>query len=241
MAEYLPARVRLRLLAVLDRIVTVQQKALKTLSQCIAKQSSVSRARCLDVVEAIGCVMILLSAPPSTDLIISASEWCADETEHKQKAKAVNMKFEQLTMSLKQFVRILSSRIDLAADLLKKLDGLLGSEECESDGESSNYSESGGIRSRLLDLVRAKCKQIDKSHRKLSDSERALKRTRELEIVRRARKQRKQKLIRSRNKAIDEFYEDDRRKSNFFIEESGVDDAFDDDPFADLEDFLVEG
>ncbi|GKY99278.1 hypothetical protein MPSEU_000882900 [Mayamaea pseudoterrestris] len=242
-ATLLPSRVKLRALALLDRIVGVQQKALRTILLCAGKCCKREGTRHLDVVESLVCILVWLDTLDSLDLIWAAAKWYAVEEEYKQKIKSALLRIEYAQANLQQLKRVLQSsklqNVCFIAGLNRLSNSRIDASDHSKDSDSDYRDEDQG--GRLLQLVKSKLSVIERSQQELTDSECALKKAREAEIARRARKERGKKIFRSRNKAIDEMYEDDKKINVFYIQKSGFDDAFDDDPYADLEDFLVEG
>lgn len=229
----LPSQIKLRLGALLDRIVRVEQRSVKTLAVCIQKGLSKSGMRRLDFLESLNVVSVWLKSTQYNDILAHAAFWYSIETEHAQKIASAMLRVDNLEESLRKLYQILQKHQD--SECLKSIDGLFSSIHYSN---GSDYTETEG---QLLQLVNSKWKAIECRYHSLSEAELAKRRAEEAEISLRARKERKKKVFRSRNQVVDEFFHRDVEGSLFHIEQSGFDDAFDDDSFTELEDFLVDG
>jgi len=245
----LPESIKLRLLALIDRVLMTLQEALKTAISFIREPYKKESSRRIDLIESFCCLSSLLVSNITRDeLTTSIRDWYASEVENlsilkglPQSAQAsLCRKLPQTVTRTEELECLLRSFSHEARNASKK--SKLGiNQEISSVEEMTDLFALGRIatddtpieRIGILSLVERKLEAIERARTRESEAESGRKRRAAQDADRRVKKERRKRHIRSRNQVVDKWLRIDQQV--------GRDETVEDDAYDDLEDFLVEG
>jgi hypothetical protein len=250
---HMPSSAKMKLCATLDRIVVVLQKSIKMILLHVqADLESIAATASLPCfLEAVSCLYGWLSVcVKNTELYSGVQKWYMTEKaasfsrnedeNHVEDASLLSrlpklfFRWEQLLTSLQHLSQFLQphSALSKKAEIppfLTTMDTWISG--C-AIGSSGSFRE---LITAKLSFLEEEQLQVQREFGLLSSDEKISKenRKRTIDIAMRMKRERRQRLIRSRNFVVDTWLQADRV--------TGEDEILDDDPYADLEDFLVDG
>ena len=260
LAVMLPAPAKLRLSATLDRILTVLQRGLKVIAKSFRGYVDFeTTAGRLILVESLSCVAAWLNQTTNgQEITIGARSWYAAEKRQSALSQTMPTIHIAETSVLKRLPKIVLRIEELEDALLKTCQlfaikggtrkqrsikalqdfqtTMTGPEDVNSAGADKVTSESleamlsGKVT--FLEEQRAAL-AIELGEDSATQDGRSRKRKSIQEVERLVQKERRRKVVRSRNQTVDKWLQMDQT--------IGQDDGPDGDAYADLEDFLVDG
>jgi hypothetical protein len=251
---HLPSPAKLKLCGAVDRIVVTLQKSIKVVllhlqADYADYETLVSIASNPSFLEAFSCFYGWLSVcVKNTDLYSGIQKWymaekaagTSPDENHVEDVSVLSrlpklyFRLEELFTSLQQLSQILkpqATRFKRAeiSPFLTTIDNLIQSYEIDC------YVSFRGLISKKLAFLKEEQLQVQRDFGMLTSDDMINKKNRKrtIDIAKRMKRERRRKLIRSRNFVVDTWLQADRV--------TGEDEVVDDDPYADLEDFLVDG
>jgi len=244
----LPPVVKSKLVSAIDRILVVLQKSIKEVLTRFRflKREDKSETSGLSFLEAVCCAFSWISmTTDKIDLSSGIQRWYL--AEKKAASRINNVAYSAEESSLRRLPKIIFRLEELELNLCKLLRTLQPTDNSGKNSKgvsellgfvenlvSGHSAESG---STLSTLVSDKLDFLEREQRLVEAdfglNSAAKKRKRTADLESRLRKERRRRIVRSRNEVVDKWLRMDTK--------IGADEAQNQDAYADLEDFLVDG
>jgi hypothetical protein len=253
-AVHMPTNAKVKLCSTVDRIVATLQKSMKQLLSQAQAQLNPGYAGicCLSFSEALSCLNAWLSMQSChTELCTGVQQWylsekllsagvsrdakgmLAEDVSMLRRLPKLFFRCEELQTSLLK----LSQNMHRHASSLKRGDSTLLLEMIDS---IISKARPGSLSFQELLLTKLAFLKQEQHHindvfglSSSDDTSSGKKRKRAIDVANRIQKERRQRVVRSRNSVVDMWLQADR--------ETGEEETLNDDAYADLEDFLVDG
>lgn len=254
-AVAVPSAVKIKLCLTVDRVLVALQKSIKrVVSQFQSQANSLATdISCRSFAEAITCLSAWLTLrTEGAELSSGVQRWYMAEKQFARLPRHENGTYAAESPALRRLPKLIFrlEDVDLALRKLLQMIQRYGSlpkksgrslllNEIDNLIEQSDTEQSGSTFSKLLSdkltfLEREQHQlECDAGLSAADDQASGKKRRSTIDIVRRVHRERRRRVVRSRNGVVDMFLHMDRR--------TGEDEAMHDDAYADLEDFLVDG